>query len=193
MGLPSEKASTYTYSDYLSWPDDERWEIIEGEAYNMSAAPSTRHQLIAGELYRQIANFLSDKPCKVIIAPFDVRLSAEEADDKVRNVVQPDISIICNMNKIDERGCKGAPDFIAEITSPFTASKDHIRKVALYEKHGVREYWIIHPYDNIIHVRLLEDNGRYGRVEIYEGTGHLAVKTLPGLEIDLDMLFRQVP
>lgn len=156
----------------------------------MSAAP---HQLIAGELYRQIANFLSDKPCKVIIAPFDVRLSAEEADDKVRNVVQPDISIICNMNKIDERGCKGAPDFIAEITSPFTASKDHIRKVALYENHGVREYWIIHPYDNIIHVRLLEDNGRYGRVEIYDGTGHLAVKTLPGLEIDLDMLFRQLP
>ncbi len=190
MGLPSEKAETYTYKDYLSWSDDERWELIEGAAYNMSAAPSTRHQVVAGELYRQIANFLYGKSCKVIIAPFDVRLPAGNiADDRIETVIQPDISVICNLSRLDEKGCKGAPDFIVEITSPFTASKDHIRKVVLYEKHGVKEYWIIQPFDNIVHVRILDDNGRYGKVEIYEGKGRLEIKTLPGLEIDLDTVF----
>lgn len=190
MGLPSEKAETYTYKDYLSWSDDERWELIEGAAYNMSAAPAMRHQQVCWELVRQIAIFLSDKPCRGFFAPFDVRLPDTKAKkDDIYTVVQPDIAVICDLSKLDEKGCKGAPDFIVEITSPFTASKDHIRKVALYEKHGVKEYWIIQPVDNIVHVRILDDNGRYGKVEIYEGKGRLEIKTLPGLEIDLDTVF----
>ncbi|HAO19544.1 MAG: hypothetical protein BWK80_16720 [Desulfobacteraceae bacterium IS3] len=191
MGFPLKKTETYAYGDYLRWPEDERWELIYGDAYNMSAAPSTRHQLVSGELYRQIANFLSDKACKVLSAPFDVRLpNRNEADEEVETVVQPDISVICDLKKIDDRGCRGAPDFIAEITSPFTASKDNIRKVALYEKHGVKEYWIIHPFDNIVYVRLLNENGRYGSPAIYEALGQLEIATLPGLKIDLELLFR---
>lgn len=192
MGFPLKKAETHTYGDYLNWPEDERWELIYGDAYNMSAAPSTRHQLVAGELYRQLANFLSDKTCKVLFAPFDVRLpNHNEADEEIETVVQPDISVICDLKKLDDRGCRGAPDFIAEITSPFTASKDHIRKTALYEKHGVKEYWIIHPFDNIVYVRLLDENGRYSTLSVHDDTeGFLEVTALPGLKIDLKSLFK---
>lgn len=191
MGYALKKAESHTYGDYLNWSEDERWELIDGEAYNMSATPSMRHQQVCWELAKQIANFLSDKPCRGFFAPFDVRLPEHnEADEEIETVVQPDISVICDPKKLDERGCKGAPDFIAEITSPFTASKDHIRKVALYEKHGVKEYWIIHPFDNIVYVRLLNENRHYGSPAIYEALGQLEIATLPGLKIDLELLFR---
>lgn len=189
----------YTYADYLAWPEGERWELIEGVPYNMSPAPTRRHQGFAGELLRQIANFLDDKPCKVYPAPFDVRLlpdaSQEEfrnaADKHVTTVVQPDISVICDPEKLDDRGCLGAPDIIIEILSPSTAAKDQIQKVALYERCGVKEYWIVHPTDNTVTIRRLNKQGKYGIPEIYEGKGSLAMRTLEGLDIDLDRVFRE--
>ncbi len=183
----------FTYGDYLGWPEGERWELIEGMPYDMTPAPSTTHQTIVVDLLRQISNYLFDKDCRVFVAPFDVRLpEGDEADDEVMTVVQPDIAIICDPEKLDRRGCRGGPDWIIEIISPGTAGKDQIQKVALYEKHGVKEYWLAHPGDRLITVRLLGDDGKYGIPAIHEAKGLLPVQTLPGLEIDLDLVFRRV-
>src|SRR6185295_13771701 len=115
-----------------------------GEVYDMTPAPSTKHQRIIGELYRMLGNFLEGKKCEVFVAPFDVRLSEHNASDfEVFNVVQPDISIFCDEKKIDEKGAKGAPDFVVEILSPSTSKKDLSRKLLLYQKFKVKEYWII--------------------------------------------------
>jgi len=193
MSLPVLKnKKPYTYGDYLNWPYELRCELIEGEIYDMSPAPLRRHQQISVELTTQIANFLRDKQCEVYAAPFDVRLpEKDEADSEITTVVQPDISVICDPAKLDERGCKGAPDFIAEILSPSTAAKDQIQKTALYEKHGVREYWVIHPSDKLLTVRLLGADGKYGIPAIYEGKGTRAITVLPELEIDLEAVFRE--
>jgi Uma2 family endonuclease len=193
MSQPAQKDKKYTYGDYLGWPEGERWELIEGRPYAITPAPSIEHQRILGEFFRQISNYLFDKECEAFVAPFDIRLpEGEEADDAVMTVVQPDISVICAPAKLDRHGCRGAPDLIIEILSPATASKDQIQKVALYEKHGVKEYWLVHPGDRLITVRLLDTAGRYGIPQIHEAKGLLAVNTLPGLEIDLDLVFRRV-
>ncbi len=184
------KKETYTYSDYLRYTEDDRFELIAGEVYDMSPAPSRRHQEVSGELFKQIAVFLTGKSCRVYSAPFDVRLSeADETDEECSTVVQPDIAVICDHKKLDDKGCKGAPDFIAEIISPYTASKDNITKAALYEKHGVKEYWIVHPLDNIIIVRQLSENGLYAPPAFYKGKGTLKLAVLPDLAVDLDALF----
>ncbi len=184
------KKETYTYSDYQRYTEDNRFELIAGEVYDMSPAPSRRHQQISVELSRQIANHLADRRCSVYAAPFDVRLTeADESDEECTTIVQPDISIICDQEKLDDKGCKGAPDFIAEILSPYTASKDNITKAALYEKHSVKEYWIVHPLDNIIIVRRLGEHGKYAPADFYDGKGTLALTVLPDLTIDLDALF----
>ena len=192
LPAPKQEEKLYTYGDYLTWPDEERWELIEGVPYSMSPAPSRKHQQISVELTRQIANFLSNSEgeCEVYSAPFDVRLlEADEDDNEIKTVVQPDIVVICDPDKLNDRGCKGAPDFIVEIISPSTTAKDQINKVALYEKHGVQEYWIIHPTDKLLSVRLLSEDGKYSALEIFEGKGARDIKALPGLIINLDAVF----
>lgn len=182
----------YTYANYRQWYGDDRFELIAGEVYDMSPMPSRQHQEVNGELTRQIANHLVSHMCSVYAAPFDVRLAeAHESDEETSTVVQPDISVICDPQKLDEKGCKGAPDFIAEIISPHTACRDYITKVALYEKHGVKEYWIVHPVDKILIVRILNEKGQYAPPAFYDGKGTLGVKVLPDLAIDLDLLFQQ--
>lgn len=193
MNRPAEDKKIFTYGDYLTWPESERWELIEGIPQNMTPAPSRTHQIIVVDLLRQISSFLVAKECEVYVAPFDVRLpEGEESDGEIITVVQPDISVICDPEKLDRRGCRGAPDVIIEILSPATAAKDQIQKAALYEKHGVKEYWTVHPTDRLITVRLPDSEGRYGIPKLQEAKGLLAVKTLPGLEIDLDAVFRRV-
>ena len=123
--LAENKDEHFTYGDYLKWDDSERWELIDGIAYNMTPAPSRFHQQVSIELCFQLVNHLRDTTCKVYAAPFDVRLlEADEADESVTTVVQPDISVICDPSKLDDRGCKGSPDLIVEILSPATARKD---------------------------------------------------------------------
>ncbi len=193
MRLAAPTIAKYTYGDYLTWPEEERWELIDGIPWNMTAAPSRAHQEILGDLFRQISTFLLDKTCLAFFAPFDVRLpEAGEADDDITTVVQPDLSVICDPAKLDERGCRGAPDVIMEVISPATAVRDQIHKVALYEKHGVKEYWLVHPTDRLVTIRLLDAAGRYGMPRIHEAKGRLPVATLPGLEIDLDEVFRRL-
>ena len=182
----------YTYADYLTWPEDERWELIDGVPYNMAPAPTPRHQIMLAALIAQIWNFLKGKPCQVFPAPFDVRFTERDARaEDVVTVVQPDISVVCDPKKIDERGCKGAPDFIIEIVSPKSVQRDLIEKAALYEKNGVREYWVIHPIDKILWVFLLDEKtNRFGALQTYALEGKRAVAALPGLEIDLDEVIR---
>ncbi|MDI3547356.1 MAG: hypothetical protein PWR10_1008 [Halanaerobiales bacterium] len=191
MAEPLKKRSgEYTYADYLTWPDEERWELIDGIAYNMTPAPSRRHQEILGELHRQISSYLIDKPCKVYVAPFDVRfIDNTEEDNDIKNVVQPDISVICDESKLDERGCKGSPDLIIEITSPSTAKKDMKEKYFLYEKYGVKEYWIVHIPYKTVNVYRLGKNNEYGKVEVYGEDEKIKIGVIDGLTIDLKRVF----
>ena len=190
MGQPLRKPITiFTYADYLAWPEDERWELINGEAYAM-AAPGLAHQAAVGELFVQISVFLRGKPCRPFVAPFDVRLPrGKEADDDVTTVVQPDISVICDPAKLDERGCRGAPDWVIEVLSPSTAAKDQIQKLAAYERAGVREVWLVHPTDHVVIVYTLSAAGSYGKPAIHETRGTLAPGLFPDLLIEWGLIF----
>lgn len=179
-----------TYGDLVHFPEDERWELFSGVPRAMSPAPSRRHQEVAGELFRQIANAFVGKECRPYVAPFDVRLPEEnEHDNDVTTVVQPDIAVICDPAKLDDRGCRGAPDWIIEVISPNTATNDYIRKVELYQRHGVREYWIVHPIDQVLIMRGMEETGRYGFPVYHPGSGRCSPRLFPDLELDLDVLF----
>ena len=163
MALPA-KQEHYTYADYLLWEGPERYELIDGEAVMLSA-PTTVHQLISAELMRQLTNYLEGKKCLAVAAPFDVRLFEREGDrpEDVQTVVQPDISIICDRDKLDERGCKGAPDLVIEVLSPSTERHDRSVKFNLYERAGVREYWLVDPENRTIEQHLLQN----GRLELH--------------------------
>lgn len=184
MNTAKKLQPSYTYADYCQWPEDERWELIDGEAYAMTA-PSRLHQDLVFEIAGQIRNYLQGKPCKGYVAPFDVRLPRQdEADDKVDTVVQPDISVICDKTKLDKLGCRGAPDWVIEILSPSTALKDLNAKRNLYQRHGVEEYWIIHPEDRWIMVYLLDVQGQYGQPDVFGMDEPTLVQRFPDLSID---------
>ncbi len=152
----------------------------------MAPAPSRRHQEVLGELFRQVANALEGHSCRAFIAFFDVRLPrAGEADDEVDTVVQPDLSGVCDLAKLDEWGCRGAPDWIVEVLSSTTAGHDHILKRAVYERAGVRGYWLVHPLDRIVTIYRLE-GGRYGAPEVRELTGRQPFGVSVEAEIDWD-------
>ncbi|MBU0700846.1 Uma2 family endonuclease [bacterium] len=193
MGLAiRKKEERFTYGDYLQWTDDQRWELIDGAAYDMSPAPSRRHQVVVGELYRQISTYLLDKPCQVYVAPFDVRLpEADESDEETGTVVQPDIVVICDKNKLDDKGCKGSPDIVIEILSPYTAKKDFVTKYHLYERHKVKQYWIFDPVTEEVSIFKLNNNDKYGEPEDYKKEDTIKVDIFKDLEIDLRTIFRE--
>lgn len=185
MPQTATKVGHFSYGDYCRWPDDERWELIDGEAFAMAPAPSRLHQDFVVELTAQIHPKIAGTGCRVYVAPFDVRLpKGNEADEQVDTVVQPDLAVVCDQAKLDESGCRGAPNWIVEILSPRTAAHDQIRKRALYERRGVREYWLLHPVDRILTIYRLSEDGAYGRPDILELTGTTAVTALHGVEID---------
>ena len=188
MALPAEK-ERYTFADVLAWDDNERAEIINGEAV-MMAPPTSTHQEISGELFRQLANYLEGKKCRVYAAPFAVRLFERDEDspDDVDTMVEPDLSVICDRNKIDKRGCKGAPDLVIEILSPSTRRHDRLVKLSLYQRAGVREYWIVDPDNGSVQVLTLTDglllhHEDYGREDIAK------VNVLDGCFIELSKVF----
>jgi len=181
MPLPKEK-ERYTYKDYCQWNDGERWELIDGIAYNMSPAPSFRHQTISINLSTIINLALKGKKCRPGAAPTDVILSED-------NVVQPDLFIVCDRKKITEQNIQGAPDVVFEIISPFTSKKDRWEKKALYERFGVKEYIIVYPEGNYVERYLLEADGSYNKGELLEENDTLHLKAVPGLEIPLPEVF----
>lgn len=188
MGLPKRDTARYTYADYLTWPDEARYELIDGVAYLMAPAPTRVHQELVGEIYFQTRNALEGKPCRAYVAPFDVRLpKAGEADALVDTVVQPDVLVVCDETKLDERGMRGAPDWVVEVLSPSSSGHDQTVKLAAYERAGVPEVWFVHPIDRLIIVYRLQ-GGTYLRPAIGDLAGQLAVGALDGVRIDWDRL-----
>jgi len=186
-----EKNGKYTLADYKTWPDSERWELLDGVAYNMSPAPKRNHQKVSIALSSQIFTALEEKSCEAYSAPLDVKLSAlpgaEENDIDI--VVQPDILVVCDPDKLDEDGCNGAPDWVIEILSPSTSYKDENEKLALYEKYGVKEYWIIQPGAKMIFIYILDENGNYKKPEVAKKDEVVSSYAVPGVEIDLKKVF----
>ncbi len=185
----------YTFADYLLWVDGKRRELIKGFIKLMSPAPTRKHQDISGSIYGQLWNQLKNQSCKVYHAPFDVRfptVKGETNDDKIYTVVQPDISVICDLAKLDDKGCIGAPDLIVEILSPATVKKDVEEKFQLYEEHGVIEYWIIHPNDETLTIFFLDKNGKYQLQGIFANDSTVNVHIFKNkLQINLKEVFTE--
>lgn len=190
MPLPA-KQEKYTFADVLTWDEGERTEIINGEAF-MLATPSSQHQAISMEISRQLANFLEGKRCRVYPAPFGVRLFEQDGDrpENVDTMVEPDISVVCDRSKIDKQGCKGAPDLIIEILSPSTRRHDRLVKLNLYQRAGVREYWIVDPDNESVQVFTLEDGALKIR-EDYGAQDVAKVNVLDGCFIELSKVFSE--
>lgn len=183
MGAAAKLLEYFTYADYVQWPADERWELIDGIAYAM-AAPQRIHQLCVLKVGSQMDLQLTGRPCQTYVAPFDVRLPrANEADEQIDTVVQPDIAVICDRSKLDDKGCRGAPDWIVEVLSPSTALKDMDTKRQLYERHGVKEYWIVHPTDRWVMLYSLQD-GKYAFPQIVGMDEPTRAVHFPDISID---------
>lgn len=189
--LASRERERFSYAHYRKWTDDDRWELINGVEYDMSPSPSRIHQKLSGELFVRVYNVLKDKPCDVYAAPFDVRLPdcAEASDEQTFTVVQPDIVVVCDESKLGEQGCVGAPDLVMEILSPETAAKDMKVKRDLYEKYGVREYWLVHPTDKTLIVYRLRQDKEYAKADIYAGQDIIESSVIEGFKIELTDLF----
>lgn len=185
----SPQENHYTYADLLTWDDNERYELIEGRPMMMSA-PSDLHAEVSGEIHRQLSNYLLGKNCKVRHAPYDVRLFEENGDlpEDVDTVVQPDITVVCDPEKRDNRGCKGAPDLVIEILSPSSKRYDRFTKFTLYQRAGVQEYWIVDPDDKSVQIFLLEDE-RYTFKAYGEGKDVVKVNVLDDCTVDLSLVF----
>ncbi len=180
--VPKQHQQRFGVGDYLSWSDGERWELIGGVPFNMSPAPSIKHQTIVGTIYSRFEQWLRGKSCKPFIAPVDVILS--ESD-----VVQPDMLVVCNPDKIGDKAIHGAPDLAVEVLSPSTALKDMREKKALYERAGVREYVVIDPLENYVQRFWLVGEARYGAAEVFGMEDDLPLLSLPELTLSLAEVF----
>ena len=193
MEISLDLNKRYTYADYLTWLDDKARELIDG-IIKMLPAPRSIH----AEVNKNITWALETEvrrnkgKCKVYAAPFDVRFpkNGETANDKIYTVVQPDISVVCDLSKIDEFGCCGAPDMIVEVLSPSTGKRDMTEKFTLYEESGVKEYWIVYPKDGAIHVFLLQSDGKYNNGRVYERKEKIPVHIFDDGLIDLEDIFQ---
>jgi len=191
---PRKLNMLFSYKDYLSWNNsNERWELIDGVAYDMSPAPTRKHQDISRNLFKELVIYLEDKECTVYAAPFDVRLpTGFQTDEEIQTVVQPDISVFCDEEKLDDKGAIGAPDLIIEILSPSTAAKDLKEKFFLYESVGVKEYWIVDPSNETLTVYILCKDNKYTRGVVYAGEDKAKVEIFEDLEIEMKDVFKNI-
>ena len=183
----------YSYADYLTWMDDVRRELFNGLIKLMTPAPSRKHQELSFNLSRLLGNYLVHKKCRAYHAPSDVRLpkGKSKKDNKdVYTVVQPDIYVVCDMSKLDDKGCIGAPDLIIEIVSAGNSKRDIRDKFDIYQEHGIREYWIVNPNDENVNVFILDENGKFQFSGMYAGDDQIPVNIFNGdLKIDLLEVF----
>jgi Uma2 family endonuclease len=180
-GMPAQRHDRYTWDDYRSWPDSERWQIVDGEAYAMSPAPATRHQQLVVRLARQWGNFLEGKPCEVYPAPTDLKLS--ETD-----IVQPDLLVVCEREKVKPTHIEGPPTLVIEVLSPSTQVLDRGRKLDLYAASGVREVWLVAPYPPLLEILLL-GGSTYRRLHAFTRGQTFQCPSFPELRLDLEALF----
>ncbi len=186
MTIPKE-FETYSWDDYRSWSEEERWELIAGVAWSMSPAPSRMHQKISIELAKQFSVFLEGGKCEVYAAPFDVKLSPE-TEDEAPTVLQPDIVLCCDPQKLTDWGLQGPPDLVVEIVSPESGRKDRKEKFLLYERYGVSEYWIVDPDEEVVEIYRL-DGGRFERIGAFGPEDKPGAPVLSGFECDLSRVF----
>jgi Uma2 family endonuclease len=180
---------TYTYADYLKWTFEDRLELIKGKIFKMTPAPGSSHQRQSGTIHARLYNYLENKPCEVFSAPFDVRLPRLSGNDKeIITVVQPDICVICDPNKVDDKGCLGAPDIVVEILSPGNNKKELKNKYEVYEESGVLEYWIIHPQEKTF-LKYTLTGGEFQPSKLLTLGDEVSSPILPGFSLSLDELF----
>ena len=187
-------SATYSYADYLLWYFEERVELIKGHIFQMSPAPSMKHQKVSSKLHIKMGNYLYYKKCELFSAPFDVRLldksKSSKANEEIYTVVQPDLCIICDRNKLDDRGCIGAPDLIVEILSPGNSKKEMKIKYQLYEEAGVKEYWIVFPSEYVLQQFVLNENGKYELKNSYSEDEIFSAHIFPDLTVNLEEIFQ---
>lgn len=184
MVFPAEKnRQMFSWNDYKKWPEDERWQIIDGQAYCMTAAPNIKHQKVTGNLYASIREGLKGKPCITFIAPTDVVF-----DDY--NIVQPDVLVVCDKTRITDANIQGAPDLVIEVISPSNSFMDKKHKLELYERFAVPEYLLVDPVGDLVERYFLVD-GKYGRAEIFPWHEELQLLSLPGMQISLWEIFER--
>jgi len=181
---------TYSYASYLNWLFDERVELIKGKIFKMSPAPSSVHQEISGNIFYYLKSFLKKYSCKVFSAPFDVRFPKESIVDRdVYTVLQPDICVICDKSKLDDRGCIGAPDIVIEILSPGNNKTELLNKYLVYEEFGVKEYWVVSQSDQSILIYTLNDLGKFQPSKLFTLSEKITSSVLPGFVLNLDDVF----
>lgn len=182
---------SYTYADYLQWNFREKLELIRDHIFKMIPAPATMHQVAIGNLFSSLHSFLKKKKCKAFVAAIDVRLPVKNRtkDNKVTTVVEPDICVICDETKIDERGCSGARDFVIEILPTGNSSYEVNTKFALYEEAGVKEYWLINPVEENLVVFILNNEGRFNGTKMYAGGDILCSSAITGFKIKVSKIF----
>ncbi len=185
-------SKTYTYADYLKWTFEDRVELIKGKIFKMSPAPTSKHQRISSRMHLALGNYLYGKQCEVFSAPFDVRLPRKSKDDKeIITVLQPDLCVICDPAKIEERGCLGAPDIVVEILSPANNRKELQYKNEVYGEAGVKEYWVVDPRESGVQIYLLTNGKLLGSRYLFAGD-MVTTPILPGFSLDVEKLFEKL-
>ena len=182
---------TYSYADYLLWRFKERVELFKGKIFEMSPAPNRKHQAVAGNLYQTLRFDFADKSCRMYFAPFDVRLVNHEKttpEKTIFSVVQPDLCIICDQSKLDDKGCLGAPDLVVEVLSPGNSKKELGIKFNLYEENGVLEYWLVNPLDESIIIYTLI-NGKYQGLKPCIDGEKITSPLFPELDFEIAKIF----
>ncbi|MCC5932336.1 MAG: Uma2 family endonuclease [Cyclobacteriaceae bacterium] len=186
---PFTEYGRYTYADYLSWQIDEMVELIKGKVFKQAAAPRVNHQRVSAKVFTKLYNFLEGKHCEAFSAPFDVRLPLKsKKHEDINTVVQPDICVVCDPEKIDELGCVGAPDLVVEILSPGNNSKELHNKFEVYEESGVKEYWIIHPAECTVMIYTLVE-GKFIASRLFTIGDIVYSEVVKGFILDLDEVF----
>lgn len=191
-----DRDGSYSYADYLTWRLDEAVELIEGKIFTMSPAPNVKYQRISRNLFKPIVNYLADNRCEVFSAPFDVKLydrrKSKLSDSEVFSVVQPDLCVICDREKLTEQACDGAPDWIIEVLSPGNNKKELRFKYDLYRESGVGEYWLVYPYEQIVQQFVLDRDTKEYRLHALHAGDEIARPCLfPDLTIDLTEVFAE--
>lgn len=183
---------TYSYADYLKWQLKERVELIKGKIFKMSPAPARKHQVISGHFLKHLYLYLDKQPCQVYHAPFDVRLTPRKGDhtEKIQTVVQPDICVICDASKLDERGCIGAPDWIIEILSPGNSQTEMKNKFEVYQENGVTEYWIADPTSEVIFSYILNEDGKYIGLQPFTLEDKISSHVFPDFKLSVADIFK---
>lgn len=184
MADAARRTHRFCYDDYRGWTDDTRWELIDGEAYAMVPAPTTRHQTLQQNLSTLLGNHFRGKPCRPFLAPTDVKLSDYD-------VVQPDLLVVCDPKKIGEAAILGAPDLVIEIASPSTETRDRREKKSLYERRGVAEYWIV-SLNGFIEACALTPDGKYGAPVIAGLDETLTSSRFPDLILAINDVFEGI-